>query len=179
MFMNKILHTKWGYATINNDGYYTISSRKEGYNRKILHRLIWEDFYGCEIPKGYIIHHKDGNKTNNCILNLQLMKHGTHNHLHMNGENNHMYGKHRSETVKKRISHANSEKNSTTGLYRVYKHKIKNHEQGFNWRYNYCDENGKRRSLNSLDLDKLKEKVLDKGLEWKIVNEEKYREVCL
>ena len=57
MQMNKI-HTKYGVAKINDDGYYTISSSKEGYNRKLLHRLLFEDFYEFKIPKGFVIHHK-------------------------------------------------------------------------------------------------------------------------
>lgn len=85
--MEKTLHTPWGTARINNDGYYWITSKKEGNHRKLLHRLIWEDFYGCEVPKGYIIHHKNGNKLDNCILNLQLMSRADHNKLHKIGKN--------------------------------------------------------------------------------------------
>ena len=70
--MNEVLHTKFGNAKINCRGYLAITSRKEGNNAKKLHRLMWEDFYG-EIPEGYVIHHKNGNKLDNCILNLQLM----------------------------------------------------------------------------------------------------------
>ena len=45
-----------------------------------------------EIPKGFIVHHKDGNKTNNCILNLQLMSLSEHMRLHHTGENHYNYG---------------------------------------------------------------------------------------
>ena len=37
-----------------------------------IHRLVWETFVG-EIPKGYIIHHKDGNRHNNTIENFVLL----------------------------------------------------------------------------------------------------------
>lgn len=36
---------------------------------KRLHRYVWE-YYNGEIPKGYHIHHKDGDRTNNDITNL-------------------------------------------------------------------------------------------------------------
>lgn len=80
------MKTKWGNAKINNDGYYIIRSWKEGNSGKLLHRLIWEDFWGCEIPKGYVIHHRDHNPLNNCIMNLQLMKRSEHISLHHKGK---------------------------------------------------------------------------------------------
>lgn len=46
-----------------------------------LHRDAWE-YYNCEIPKGYEVHHKDHNKDNNDISNLQLMKKSEHSKLH-------------------------------------------------------------------------------------------------
>ena len=36
---------------------------------KRLHRAVWEYFHG-PIPKGYHIHHMDGNRANNNIENL-------------------------------------------------------------------------------------------------------------
>lgn len=80
----KVLHTKFGIAKIDN-GYFRISSSKEGNYNKYLHRLIFEDFYNMIIPEGYIIHHKDGNKINNCILNLQLLREFDHLSLHHKG----------------------------------------------------------------------------------------------
>lgn len=91
--MKKKIHTKFGTATIVK-GYYVIKTRKEGNHNKFLHRLIWEDFYDCEVPKGYVIHHRNHIKTDNCILNLQLMRHSDHNTLHNTGntgEKNHNY----------------------------------------------------------------------------------------
>jgi hypothetical protein len=42
-----------------------------------LHRQIWIDNFG-DIPKGYIVHHKDGNTFNNNIENLQLLLNADH-----------------------------------------------------------------------------------------------------
>ena len=60
-----------------------------------------------------------------------------------------------------------SEDRNTTGLFRVYKEMDSSFKQGFTWRYQYRDENDKIRKLSSVDLDKLKEKVLARGLEWR------------
>ena len=39
-----------------------------------LHRLVWEAFKG-EIPKGYVIDHKNADKKDNRLDNLQLLTH--------------------------------------------------------------------------------------------------------
>lgn len=82
----QVLYTKFGTAKVNNKGYYQITSVKEGYFGKLLHRLIFEEFYNIEIPKKYVIHHKNGNKKDNCILNLQLMRLYDHSYLHNKGK---------------------------------------------------------------------------------------------
>ena len=45
------------------------------------HDLVWEEHYG-EIPQGMQIHHKDFDKTNNNIENLQLVTPLEHKRLH-------------------------------------------------------------------------------------------------
>jgi hypothetical protein len=47
-----------------------------------LHRQIWIDSNG-PIPKGHIIHHKDGNTLNNLIENLESLSPKDHAILHM------------------------------------------------------------------------------------------------
>lgn len=84
------MKTKFGNVKLNSKNYYVVTSGKEGNNGKFLHRLIWEDFYGCEMPEGYVIHHKNGNKLDNCILNLQLMKKDEHSRLHRLGNTHSM-----------------------------------------------------------------------------------------
>ncbi len=61
-------------------------------------------------------------------------------------------------------------KNHKTGILGVYKCK-QDVVQGFVWAYNYKID-GKKKSITSVDLHKLKEKVLSKGLDWIVVNEE-------
>ena len=59
----------------NESGHY------RGYHGKYIHQAVWEHFNG-KIPKGYIIHHIDGDKSNNDISNLQLMIQSEHIKLH-------------------------------------------------------------------------------------------------
>lgn len=51
--------------------------------RKRLHRYVWEYHWG-EIPKGYQIHHIDGDKSNNDISNLLMVSHHGHAVYHSN-----------------------------------------------------------------------------------------------
>ena len=44
---------------------------------KRLHRVVWEHYNG-KIPKGYDIHHVDGDTTNNDIKNLNLVSRSLH-----------------------------------------------------------------------------------------------------
>jgi len=46
-----------------------------------MHRAIWE-FYKGEIPEGFCIHHKDHNKSNNKISNLEALSKSDHAKLH-------------------------------------------------------------------------------------------------
>lgn len=46
-----------------------------------LHLNMWEKFYGV-IPEGCIVHHKDENKLNWCIDNLELLSCAEHTDIH-------------------------------------------------------------------------------------------------
>ena len=78
------------------------------------------------------------------------------------GENHPMYGKHHSKETKQKMS----EVKNTSGYYRVHKKRDNNCKQGFTWKYQYT-ENGKRKYISSVDLNKLEKKVINKGLEWR------------
>ena len=67
------------YYKYDGEKYFTKGTKK-------LHRVVWELFIG-EIPKGYHIHHKDGNPDNNNISNLELIEAGKH--LAMEGKRRH------------------------------------------------------------------------------------------
>jgi hypothetical protein len=48
-----------------------------------IHRLQWVKYHG-EIPNGYVVHHKDGDKTNWDIDNLELISRAEHIMRHKN-----------------------------------------------------------------------------------------------
>jgi len=48
---------------------------------KSTHRYVWEQHNG-KIPKGYYIHHKDGDSFNNKIENLELISPEEHRYIH-------------------------------------------------------------------------------------------------
>lgn len=58
----------------NGGGYFV-------HNGQPLHRDVWEYHFG-KIPKGYDIHHRDENKANNDISNLQMLTRKEHRQLH-------------------------------------------------------------------------------------------------
>lgn len=59
-------------------GYYLNST-----NRIRLHRYVWQ-YYNGSIPKGMVVHHKDEDKSNNDITNLELQTLSQHSRLHAN-----------------------------------------------------------------------------------------------
>lgn len=42
------------------------------YNNRLVHRMVWEHFYGA-VPDGYFVDHVDGDVTNNTLDNLRLV----------------------------------------------------------------------------------------------------------
>ena len=122
-----LIQTKFGNATLNNNGYYRITTNEKKNKGKLLHRVIFEDFYQCDLdemfPEGVIIHYINGDKTCNEIWNLMPMTNEDHVSMHNTGfkhseetkrkiskinkgENNYWYGKHLSKEHRKKISDA-------------------------------------------------------------------------
>jgi hypothetical protein len=115
------MKTNYGNVSITKDGYYVISSHKEGNYGKKLHRLIWEDWYQKPVPEGYVIHHLNEDKKDARIQNLQCVSNENHTRFHhkgktlseetkqkiseaKKGENNPNYGKPISKETKQKIS---------------------------------------------------------------------------
>lgn len=183
------IKTEFGTAKIMNTGYYRITSKKEGNVNKLLHRLIFEDcyskLYGCnyKIPKGFIVHHKDDDKLNNNIFNLELMSDKDHTSLHhkgvkmseesrakmskaKSGKNHPMYGKHLSEEQKAKRRNATGGKNNamfgkTGENHPKYKKEARIIKQGItsagNRRYALVDKGNVIRT--SIFKDKLEEEL--------------------
>ena len=142
--------TKMGLVHKNNKGYYRTS------DNQLLHRKIWEEFYGQKIPKGYVIHHINEDVTDNRISNLQLMTHEEHLSHHHKGKPIHINSK-----------IGLSQASSTTGYFRVTKKPCPRCIKGFMYRYMYYDVDGKRKAITSTSLKKLMLKVQAKNLPWK------------
>lgn len=139
------IKTVFGIAKINNKGYYQITTNEKGNVGKTLHRLIFKKFYGY-IPKGYVIHHKDGNKLNNCINNLQLLNKSEHDSYHMKGDNNPMYN-------------MKGDKNHNfKSIIKIYKRKSKTCVQEFIYVARFRTNKG-RMSVQSVYLDEVIKKV--------------------
>ena len=59
----------------NTNGYFTLNTKVNGKTINAnVHRLVWLHFYG-EIPNGLTINHKNGNKHDNRLENLELWSH--------------------------------------------------------------------------------------------------------
>ena len=75
-------------ATHNRYSFPSGNYRKRGFES--LHREVWKDANGV-IPKGYQIHHKDGNTHNNSIENLEMVTTKEHGILHKGRTEKRMY----------------------------------------------------------------------------------------
>ena len=196
--MTSTIQTKYGKATVGNMGYYVITSKGEGNYKKLLHRLIYEEAHDVTLPEDIIIHHIDENKLNNEIENLTAVTRAEHIRMHRPCDNvdYDKLGEQRrgikfSEEWCNNISKGkkgvklaetagiNMSKNkNTTGFYCVSTKNCPNCNQGFSWIYQYYDENIKHRVIHSVDLLKLKNKVLKKGLKWLVITEENAKKTC-
>lgn len=66
-----------GYAVEYGPGHPEADSR----GRVKIHRKVWHDTAG-PIPGGYVVHHKDGDKANNSIENLECISDAEHRKRH-------------------------------------------------------------------------------------------------
>ena len=82
------------------------------------------------------------------------------------GPNNPFYGKHHSEETKRKMSLSRN----STGYRRVSLVICPDCKSGKKYRYQYYNDDGNRKEISSVNLEKLKEKVLEKGLPWEKLN---------
>ena len=77
---------RYAERAIDKRGYVFVHSpehphkNKDGMVRE--HILVMEKALGYMIPEGYCVHHVNGNKSDNRIENLMLMRVGDHTALH-------------------------------------------------------------------------------------------------
>lgn len=99
------------------------------------------------------------------------------------GKDAYWYGRKHTEETKKKISESKigtkyelqrviemSKKSSNTGFFRVRKKSGKKYAKGFIYRYTYT-ENNKQKTISSVDIAKLEQKVKEKGFLWINFNE--------
>jgi hypothetical protein len=198
-----MIKTKFGTATMNTQGYYHISSVKEGNHNKKLHRLIFEDFYKIKLPSNIVIHHEDGNRANNEIWNLIPMTSQEHASLHHAGKvcseetkrkmSESTKGfKHTEETKKKMSISKTGENNprywqgkersldtrkkiSTNNTSGILKVRKHFHKS---YKKGFCwrydyYDENKKKAITSSTLEGLEKKVKAKGFEWVILDEKK------
>jgi HNH endonuclease len=82
----------------------------------LLHRDVWEYHYG-KIPEGYQIHHKDGDKLNNEIENLECIEHSEHVKKHWDENKDYL-----TEKVRKNIKTAQRWRSTNEGKKYYSKH---------------------------------------------------------
>ena len=82
------------------------------------------------------------------------------------GPNNPFYGKHHSEETKRKMSVSRN----STAYRRVSLVICPDCKSGKKYRYRYYNDDGNRKEISSVNLEKLKEKVLEKGLPWEKLN---------
>ena len=83
------------------------------------------------------------------------------------GPKNPMYGRHHTEESKRKMSLSQG---NTTGYRRVSLRPCSACKSGKRYLYRYYNDDGKRLSIVSVSLEKLKNKVLEKGLPWEKIN---------
>ena len=68
--------------TLRNHGYYACTNG----NRNLMHRDVWEHYNG-KIQNGYDVHHKNHDKSDNRIKNLEMLRKDEHARMYATGHN--------------------------------------------------------------------------------------------
>lgn len=76
--------------TLRNTGYYSLTTGE----RCLMHRYVWEKEKG-KIPKGWDIHHINGNKADNSIENLECLPKAEHTRRYSPHNNQYTKGRKR------------------------------------------------------------------------------------
>lgn len=84
--IKKIIHKgDYLYALVPDHPYAT----KNGY--VLLHRVVLENHLGRLLDKSEVVHHKDGNKLNNSVDNLEVLTQSEHAKIHAKVKHTQLY----------------------------------------------------------------------------------------
>jgi len=76
-------HNHPGSYILNNSGYRIISINGK---RVLAHRLVMENHLRKQLGKNEMVHHKNGDKTDNRLANLECITRKIHNQIHKRGK---------------------------------------------------------------------------------------------
>lgn len=144
-------------TSVNNCGYLRTGTGE------LVHRKIFEEHNG-NIPQNCVIHHKNENKLDNALSNLELLTDEEHRKLH-SIKNNPM------RTTQGRNN--NASKQTKTSVLHLGTFKDKAYVKGYRWRYHDKLNNIK---FTSASLDKMLQKLKDNNIELTILNEVLWQE---
>lgn len=164
------------YNTYEDDFHYNLTPGGEGFKgdtHPSWGNSVIEDFGGLDYIKEC---NKKGMTQQEVANNIGISKRNLAYYLSRrgykwilndrSGENSPSYGKKHTLQTKNNIAKKISQLNNTTGYFRVDKQPCKACTNGYIYRYRYHDNDGQHKAIRSVDIEKLQQKVQDKGLEW-------------
>lgn len=81
-------HYRWNERPITSHGYVLVRVPEDhplhiGNGYAYEHRLVASEMLGRALTRGELVHHVNGDKADNRPENLQIVRRGEHNHLHL------------------------------------------------------------------------------------------------
>lgn len=139
------------YGTFKNKSHYNLTSGGKS--------LIGENhpMYGKHLSEESKI------KISNSLKGTPLSEKARQKLFERKGDNHPMYGKQFSDEIRIKMSQSRN----NMGYYRVSKHNDSRIKQGFDYRYDYTDENGTHKTISRQTIPALEQAVKEKGLPWK------------
>ena len=76
-------HRSWKGGRTRSKGYILLvvaPEKRKGHRYRAEHIVVWEKVNGKPLPKGWVVHHRNGVKDDNRIENLEALPRKHHNH---------------------------------------------------------------------------------------------------